>query len=123
MCILLTQSLFLEFMTIVACFKFKALDEVPVLLNLMGGEVMCFFICETRFIENPELNPILLRLGWMEGNLFWLTDSVMPAGQPLADLLLENPPQNSWKKIDRLSSSIFAQGEYCLSSKANDSGT
>lgn len=73
MCILLTQSLFLEFMTIVACFKFKALDEVPVLLNLMGGEVMCFFICETRFIENPELNPILLRL-WVDGRQLVLLD-------------------------------------------------
>lgn len=91
----------MEFTIIVACFKFKALDEVPVLLNLMGGEVIYFFICETCFIENPELK-------WMEGILLCLTGSVMPAGQPLADLLLENPPPNSWKKRDRLPSPIFA---------------
>lgn len=54
---LVTHFLFLEFATIVACFKFKVLDEIPVLLNLMGGEIMHSFKCEKYFIEKPGDEP------------------------------------------------------------------
>lgn len=52
-----SYSLFLEFAAIVACFKFKVLDEIPVLLNLMGGEMMHFFKCEKYLIEKHSNEP------------------------------------------------------------------
>ena len=40
-----------------ACFKFKVLDKIPVLLNLVGNEIMCFFKYEKCFIEKRRDEP------------------------------------------------------------------
>lgn len=79
---LVTHLFFLEFAAIVACLKFEVLDDIPVLLNFMGHEIMHFFEHKLCFIEKSRYEP---SAAYTEvGVLVTLMESVISAGQSLA---------------------------------------